>query len=251
MCLILVACQAHEQWPLVVLGNRDEFYNRPTAQLGPWPGKPDLLAGRDLRSGGSWMGAHRDGRWAAVTNFRESPAGRPAARSRGWLVRDYLLGPWSGRSYLDRVAAGIDEYAGCNLLVGDRQGLWHLSNREPGMRRLAAGFYGLSNGVFQADWPKICKGKEKLARLLRQENWQPSAALDMMMDTHRAPDEQLPATGVPLEWERDLSAMFIVTPDYGTRSTTLLAVNRAGHSVLVERHFTDPPQTWVESRYEW
>ena len=86
---------------------------------------------------------------------------------------------------------------------------------------------------------------------MRHENWEPSAALDLMMDTSRAPEERLPATGVPLEWERALSSMFIVTPDYGTRSTTLLAVNRTGRTLLVERHFTDPPQEWVESRYEW
>ncbi len=251
MCLILVAHQVDEEWPLVVLNNRDEFYRRPTAKLGPWPGHPDVMAGRDLSSGGSWMGAHRDGRWVAVTNFREIRAGEHATKSRGWLVRDYLLGECSARAYLDSVAEDGKYYAGFNLLVGDRESLWHLSNRETGVRQLAAGLYGLSNGFFAADWPKIRRGRKKLAKLLKRSGWQTGEALDLMLDENRAPDRELPATGVPLAWERALSSMFIRTTDYGTRSTTLLVVNRSGHSSMIERHFTAPPQQWIEQRCEW
>ncbi len=251
MCLILVAYHIDEEWPLVVLDNRDEFYDRPTAQLGPWPGNPAVLAGRDLHSGGSWMGAHHDGRWVAVTNFREARSGRPATRSRGWLVRDYLQGTWSARTYLERVAVDCDDYAGFNLLVGDREGLWHFSNRATGMHQLSAGFYSLSNGPFGAVWPKMCKGKQKLAKLLERDDWEPSAALDLMLDQTRAPDGQLPATGVPLDWERTLSPMFIVAAGYGTRSTTLLRVHRDGSTQMIERYFTDPPGQWVEHAYDW
>jgi uncharacterized protein with NRDE domain len=251
MCLILIAYHVNADWPLIVLDNRDEFYKRPTAQLGQWPGAADVLAGRDLQSGGTWMGAHRDGRWAAVTNFREPRSSQHASKSRGWLVRDYLLGSCSARAYLDRISDEMDSYAGLNLLVGDREGLWCLSNREPGLRQLSAGLYGVSNGRFDAPWPKVCKGKEGLARLLANGDWDSADLFALMADQSRAVDAELPATGVPLEWERALSAMFIVTQSYGTRSTSVLTMDRNGDISMMERHFTDPPRDWLDIRYGW
>jgi len=251
MCLILIASHVTAQWPLVVLGNRDEFYQRPTAPLAVWAENRDLMAGRDLQSGGTWMGVHRNGRWAAVTNYRE-PHSRPnAAKSRGWLVRDYLLADWSARAYLEKIAGEAEQYAGFHLLAGDRQGLWHFSNRQTGLHRLPAGLYGVSNGRFNADWPKARTGKQRLASLIETADWQVAEAFRLMADQTRAPDSELPATGVPLEWERALSAMFIVTPTYGTRSTSIFRVDNSGQASLIERHFTRPPHDWQETRFDW
>ena len=249
MCLIMIAYQTNPAWPLVVLDNRDEYYTRPTAQLGPWPGAPDVLAGRDLQSGGSWMGLRRDGCWAAVTNYREPRNDQHAKKSRGWLVRDFLLGSWSVAEYLDRVVEHGADYAGFNLLLGDRQGLWFVSNRDPEVHQLSPGLYGLSNGRFDAPWPKVCRAKQKLGALLARPDWQPTEALMLMNDSTRAADVDLPATGVPLDWERALSSMFILTPNYGTRSTTLLTADPQGELVLTERAYSDPPQQWHDTRF--
>lgn len=251
MCLILIASQVSKQWPLVVLGNRDEFYSRPTAPLAVWEEDPGVMAGKDLQSGGTWMGVHRNGRWAAVTNFREPDSSPGAAKSRGWLVRDFLLGNWFARDYLEKIADEAEEYAGFHLLAGDRQGLWHFSNRQTGLSELPPGFYGVSNGRFNADWPKARNGKQRLADLLEAADWQVVDAFQLMADESRAPDAQLPATGVPLEWERALSAIFIVTPVYGTRSTSIYRVAKNGQASFSERHFTRPPHAWQETRYDW
>ncbi|HKL26814.1 MAG TPA: NRDE family protein [Desulfuromonadales bacterium] len=251
MCLILIAHRVHPDWPLVVLGNRDEFYDRPTSQLAPWPEAAEVLAGRDLLAGGTWMGARRDGRWAAVTNYREpDPAGH-ATRSRGWLVRDYLLGDRSIPEFLQGLDSRQEEYAGFNLLLGDRRSIWHCSNRAPDLQQLEPGLYGLSNGRFDAPWPKVCKGKQKLAGLLAARDWTIEDAFTLMADRERAPHQELPETGVPAEWEHALSAMFILAPRYGTRSTSLLTLDDQGRRLFAERHYTQPPDIWKDARYRW
>ncbi len=249
MCLILIAYQADPAWPLVILDNRDEYYTRPTATLGPWPGAPDVLAGRDLQSGGSWMGVRRDGCWAAVTNYREPRNDQHAKKSRGWLVRDFLLGTWSVPDYLDKVARQGEEHAGFNLLLGEPQNLWFYSNRDPEVRQLTPGIYGMSNGRFDAPWPKVSQGKQKLEALLARPNWQSDDALTLMCDPTRAADADLPATGVPLDWERALSSMFILTPQYGTRSTSLLTADCRGERVLTERTYSSPPAEWHDASF--
>jgi uncharacterized protein with NRDE domain len=194
------------------------------------------------------MGIGRNGRWAAVTNIREPKGGRHARKSRGWLVSDYLANSLSTEAYLDKVAATGEDYAAFNLLIGDRDRLWFLSNREEDPCLLPAGIYGLSNGRLDAPWPKVRAGKERFTRLLNGGGWSAAEAFALMADTARAPDAQLPDTGVPLDWERALSAIFIVTPTYGTRVTTLLTVEESGHATLVERHFTSPPAEWIDTR---
>ena len=251
MCLILIAYQLDPAWPLVVLDNRDEYYARSTAPLGLWPGAPDVLAGRDLQSGGSWMGLRRDGCWAAVTNYREPRNDDHARKSRGWLVRDFLLSSWSVAEYIERVVGHGEDYAGYNLLLGDRDGIWFVSNRDPEVHQLAPGLYGLSNGRFDAPWPKVTRAKQKIAGLLDRQNWQPEEALELMCDATRAADADLPATGVPLDWERALSSMFILTPKYGTRSTSQLMRDREGDMIFAERTYSKAPDHWHDTRFSW
>lgn len=248
MCLILIAHQVDADWPLVVLGNRDEFYDRPTSRLAPWPEAPEILAGRDLLAGGTWMGTRSDGRWAAVTNYREPDAPGHAACSRGWLVRDYLLGDQTIAEFLDYLRCHERAYAGFNLLLGNRQEVWHCSNRDPHQRQLAPGLYGLSNGRFDGPWPKVRKGKRKLTELLAYDHWKTEDAFTLMADQTRPPRSELPETGLPDEWEHALSAIFIHTSNYGTRSTSLLTSDVQGLGVFAERRYTKPPSTWKEVR---
>lgn len=238
MCLILLAWDAHPDYRLIVAANRDEFYARPTAPAAWWPELPGVLAGRDLEGGGTWLGVDRKGRWAALTNFRDPADRRESARSRGLLVRDYLAGEAAPIAYLEGVAATAGDYRPFNLLVGTDDSLaWYGSRGGPG-RPLVPGLYGLSNALLDTDWPKVSDGKRDLAALLaRPGAVDPEALFALLADGAIAPDDRLPATGVSLEWERRLSARFIRSPDYGTRSSTLLLVGRDGSRQLIERSF--------------
>jgi uncharacterized protein with NRDE domain len=252
MCLILIAHQMTEQVPLLVLANRDEFYNRPTAAAERWDDCPELVAGRDLVSGGTWFGACGS-RWASVTNIREGIRDKEhhSSKSRGWLVRDYLMNGMAPVDFLASIKPEEGEFAGYNLLLGDGEELWSSSNREDQAKSLAPGVYGLSNHLLDTPWPKVLRGKESFKRLLEKIDFSHEEAFALLADTTRATDADLPDTGIPLEWERALSAIFITMPEYGTRCSTLLQVDADGRRFFTERRFTGGPQRWEESRFSW
>lgn len=250
MCLILIAHQCTAETPLLVLANRDEFYDRPTAAAAPWDECRDLVAGRDLASGGSWFGA-RGLRWASVTNVREGMKNRHSHRSRGWLVRDYLLAKDPPQEFLAKIAGQISEYAGFNLLLGEDKELWYCSNRGPAAQRLEPGLYGLSNHLLDTPWPKVRRGKDALRALMGQGEINLEGAFTILADTTLAADADLPDTGVPLEWERTLSAAFINSKEYGTRCSTLL-MRSADHSLrFIERRYAASVDHWDESSFSW
>lgn len=153
MCLILVGWRMHEAYPLVVAANRDEFHDRPAARAAFWDDKPDVLAGRDLQARGTWMGVSRDGRFAAVTNYRGGTE-PGAAESRGALVMRYLEG-----AGIPQLAERGAAYSGFNLVASDGTELWWLSNRDGGPRRLEPGWYGLGNLLL--DSPDVEAHKER------------------------------------------------------------------------------------------
>lgn len=252
MCLVLIAHQIAENTPLLVLANRDEFYNRPTAAAERWESCPELIAGRDLVSGGSWFGARND-RWAAVTNIREGvrDKGKHNKKSRGWLVRDYLQGDMSPAEFLTSLETTTDDFAGFNLLLGDAEGVMYTSNREGHTKPLRPGIYCLSNSLLDTPWPKVVRAKEGFSRLLGKPGFNHEEAFAILTDTTRAADTELPETGIPLEWERDLSAIFVTRTGYGTRCSTLLMVRADGQHLLTERRFTGKPQQWEESQFSW
>jgi len=223
MCLILIAHQAHPGYPLVVGANRDEFYARPTAPAGFWADAPDVLAGRDLQASGTWLGVTRDLRFAAVTNFRDMRSMQPRTRSRGELTGAFLRGDSPAERYLEGVRRRADEYNGFNLFVADATGLFYFSNRDGEVRRLGPGVYGLSNHLLDTPWPKVSELKPKF-RAVIHEPIDPETIRDILADRSVAQDAALPDTGVGLERERLLSAAFVVSDAYGTRSTTALSV---------------------------
>lgn len=233
MCLILVAWQAHSRYPLVVAANRDEFFARPTAFAAPWADAPQVIAGRDLEAGGTWLGMAEGGRFAAVTNVRE-PGRPPGQRSRGQLTADFLSGDMPAADY----AAAIDgtAYSGFNLLLGDGRELWYACNRIETPRRLEPGIHGVSNHLLDTPWPKLATARlcfaDALAGLPDEAPF-----FSLLADDEIVADERLPATGVSLEWERRLSAIFVRSPDYGTRASTLLCVDACGRGRLHERSF--------------
>jgi len=257
MCLILFAWQVHPEYPLVVAANRDEFFSRRTAAPDFWADAPNVLAGRDLEAGGAWLGVTRDGRFAALTNYRDGAKTLPpppspregvtVARrlhplegftppSRGELVSGFLTGGKPPAHYLAEIEPNAGRYNGFNLIFGNRDELWWFSNRGERGQALAPGIYGLSNHLLDTAWPKVARGKAALAAALRTlPDEAPLFAL--LRDERIAPDAALPRTGVSLEWERRLSAAFIRSPEYGTRSATVLLRNRAGETHFIEEGF--------------
>jgi len=223
MCLILMAWHAHPAYPLVIAANRDEFYARPTAPAGFWPDAPHVLAGRDLQAGGTWLGLTRTGRFAALTNYRDPENIKADAPSRGELVSRFLVEDESPDSFMTMLAASAPGYNGFNLLFSDGDKLCYFSNCGDTPRRLGPGIYGLSNHLLDTPWPKVARGKSALAEALRcLPNTEVMFAL--LKDDTIAPDQELPRTGVSLEWERLLSAAFIRSETYGTRSSTVIIV---------------------------
>ncbi|MEZ4701949.1 MAG: NRDE family protein [Rhodothermales bacterium] len=237
MCLLVLAHDVHPAYRLVLATNRDEFFDRPARPLAPWDDPPGIVAGRDLSAGGTWFGVDRRGRFGVLTNVREPGAERQDAPTRGRLVVDYLAGTESAADYLARLAGASEPFNGFNLIAGDASQLGYHTNREAGVRILTPGIYGLSNRALDTPWPKVIRGKAMLEDALRSRTLDPDRLLDGLHDPVEAPDDQLPRTGVPLEWERRLSAVFIEGDAYGTRCSTVMLVDREERVEVVERTY--------------
>lgn len=238
MCLIIFAIRAHPRFPLIIAANRDEYYSRPTAAAAFWEDAPDILAGRDLTGCGTWLGITRSGRIAAITNYRDPKRVRHDTPSRGRLVSDFLQGTMATEEYLAELRTTGTAYGGYNLLFGTFEQLLYFSNCGDLPAEVPDGIHGLSNHLLDTPWPKVVKGKERLAELLQDPDGpSPEALLDLLSDREPAPDDLLPNTGVGLERERILSSIFIVSPNYGTRSSTVILVDREGEVLFRERTF--------------
>jgi len=237
MCLTVFALDHHPRYRLILAINRDEFFERPTAAAEFWPEAPHVLAGRDLQRGGTWFGVSTSGRLAAVTNFREPHGGKYHNKSRGMLVFDYLNGEERAEEYLERISADADCYGGFNLLLGDAGRLFHFSNRGNGSAAISPGIHGLSNHLLDTPWPKVVTARQRLENLLKSDDPQPEELLTLVSDGSHFPDHLLPDTGVGLERERMLSSLFILGDDYGTRSTTILMIDRENRVTFLEQSY--------------
>ncbi|WP_047152777.1 NRDE family protein [Aneurinibacillus tyrosinisolvens] len=252
MCLILFAYKAHPDYPLIVAANRDEFYNRPTAPAAFWEDYPFILAGRDLEKMGTWMGVTKTGRFAAITNYRDPLDVRDDVKSRGELVSDYLSSDIAPEQYLCKVKEHHRDYNRFNLLVGDTTSLFYYSTLENIVSEIEPGIHGLSNHVLDTSWPKVSIGKERLAHLLKEKGRLDTKPLfDILSDEKRAPDTDLPNTGVGIEWERMLSPLFIRSGGYGTRSSTVVLFNNKNRILFEERFYQPDSLVQEQSVYEF
>ena len=219
MCLIAIAWQAHPEFPLVVAANRDEWRDRPARAAHWWEDHPQVLAGRDLQAGGTWMGITRGGRFAAVTNFRDPSERRSTARSRGELVAGFLLGVDDPHRYLADLAGRAGHYNGFNLLVGDDRSLLYFGSREGEIRPVAPGVHALSNHLLDEPWPKVARARAAMQKAIGGGD---DPLVAMLSDETPAADDALPDTGVGLDRERWLSSPLITGESYGTRASTVL-----------------------------
>jgi len=239
MCLIAFAWRAHPRYRLVVAANRDEYFKRPSARAGFWDDHRGVLAGRDLEAGGTWLGITLQGRFAALTNYRNPADQRLSAPSRGALVSDFLTGQATPGEYAQQVEKRARDYNGFSLLVGDAVSLYFLSNRGGHVTRVAPGVHGLSNHLLDTPWPKIEKSKAWLSARLKQP-LDADAAFALLNDTERAPNGQLPSTGVSPELEERLSAIRISSVGgYGTRCSTVLCLGEDGKNEFHERSYSE------------
>lgn len=240
MCLILFAYKCHPRYKLIFLANRDEFYQRPSLPLDYWPDAPDILAGRDLEGKGTWMGLTRTGRLAAITNFRAPADHRLNAPSRGLLVSNYLNSRTPAQEYLQMLLAESKNYNGFNLLAGDSDNLHYFSNQTRTIEKITPGIHGLSNHLLDTPWPKVVTGKKRLETLLNPSGPVNMEDLFTLLADRSMPEEKLlPDTGIGFDWERILAPLFIVSPGYGTRCSSIVLIENSGRIQFAER--TYPP----------
>ncbi len=243
MCLLVVAWQAHPCFRLVVAANRDEFHDRRAAPMAEWPSAHGIIAGRDLRANGTWLGIDAKGRFGVITNFRDLQRPRDGAPSRGALIPAYLEQDVRPRAFFETLAPGASDYSGFNLLLADASELVYASNRnEPFSSVLAPGVYGLSNHLLDTPWPKLVRVRERFEQLLSLEDApvEPLTAslFAMLADREPAPrNPDAPPDIFPPELDRALSAPFVLHPTYGTRCSTVVLQAGDGKTRIAERSF--------------
>lgn len=252
MCLIVFAYNHHPRYKLIVAANRDENYQRPTRAARFWDSHDDILAGKDLKAGGTWMGITRSGRFSAITNYPTPNSSKENPPSRGHLVLDFLKQSPSPGSYLERVDHKAGRYAGFNLLAGGPNELYYYSNQQREIRQLSSGIYGLSNHLLDTPWPKIKRAKSRLHHLIQQPELSQTAIFDLLADDVEAPDDQLPDTGLPKDIEKKVSPVFIKTESYGTRCSSILLIGRDDRVIFRERRFhAGTQEVKEENRFEF
>lgn len=252
MCIAYFAVNRHPDWPLFIAANRDEFHARASRPAAPWPDSPDIIAGRDCVAGGTWLGVTRQGRYAFLTNYRDPSSLLANAPSRGQLVGDYLAGRASALDYVEAVAHHAGAYNGFNLVVGDLRHCYYIGNRAPETlpAELGSGRHVLSNHLLDTPWPKARRLRQAMDDLsLDQLDVSLEPVFALLRDDAQASDDDLPDTGIPLERERLLSSPFIVSPDYGTRCSTIVAIHASGRAFLSEASFDAGGR--MTQRHDW
>ena len=242
MCLVAFSWKTQEEFPLILSANRDEFFDRPTIPIHFW--ENGLVAGKDLRGGGTWMGFHPDGKWSLLTNYRDFTRQQRGEISRGKLVKDYLEGTLGPEAYLESILKKKDLFEGFNLLVSDGEKLFYLSNYSDDILEVQPGIHGLSNGLINDPWPKVELAKSQLKAVLSSEI-QTENLLQILKSQETHSVDFLPKTGAPEQMEIGLSAQLIrLEPNYGTVSATAVIQNRKGLTQITERSYQ-----WDYSRF--
>ena len=249
MCLIVLSLGQHPDYPLILAANRDEFHSRPTQDAHWWPDKPDVLGGRDLQAGGTWLALHKTGRFATLTNFQDAQPPSPKLRSRGHLVTGFLDSNSTPRDYLGMIDE--DAYAGFNLIVGTVNEVAYLSNREQGTRELAPGTYGLSNALLDGPWHKVESSRHKLASMLVTDAINETSLMRLMNDRNKAPVDEVEKGRLDFNTAHAITAPFIVMPEYGTRCTSVVLANNNGNWQFAERRFSPSGEISGESRFSF
>lgn len=238
MCIILFSYKDHPEYRLILAANRDEFLDRPTTKLSCIQQQKKIFAGLDNKGGGTWLGLRENGKIAGITNFRNPKTVLQDAPSRGHLITNYLESDLSPAKYLNNIKKEKKIYNGFNLLIGDNHNFFYYSNINDEIVEITGGTYGLSNHHLDTPWPKVVKGKQDLEKILTQnKKIQPEKIFSLLKNKEYAPDKLLPDTGIGIEWEKMLSPIFISSPFYGTRASSIILVKHNGQTTFIERTF--------------
>ena len=248
MCLIAFAWRAHPEFPFIVAANRDEFHDRPTEEAGWWPDKPDLLAGRDLQAGGSWLAVSKSCRFAAVTNYREQYFARVEHKSRGELVTRFMSSN-QGPAQFSRDTDG-DDYGGFNLLTADRSSITYLSNRGEMQTDLGPGIYGLSNASLDTPWSKLLRSKKRLTELIDADDVSETTLMAILEDRETA-IEDVDSEHLAIDLAQAVTAPFIVSETYGTRSSTVMLCHASGSTEFIEQRYDASGNVTGRSRFSF
>ncbi len=242
MCLIILSLKTFKDYPFVIAANRDEFYNRPAQAAAFWNEHPYLLAGKDLKDGGTWLGITRNGKFAALTNFRDLRNINESAPSRGNLVKNFLINNITAEEYSEILLSEGRIYNGFNLICGNLKKLFYFSNINGKVEIINEGIHGLSNHLLNTNWPKVDSGKKKLKDLLASNHVEANRIFELLYDETPAADNKLPDTGVGIQLERLLSPMYIKSEQYGTRCSTVILIDKENNVTFAESTYDNVTQ---------
>lgn len=248
MCLIVFAYKYHPEYPFILAGNRDEFHQRPALGIHMWDTDPLIVAGKDKKAGGTWLGVNENGRVAAITNYRDIQSIRENTPSRGEIIPKFLLSGEDTYHTLDHIEKRAGLYNGFNLIAGSIDELYYLSNHGHSLQAVEPGIHVISNAALNTPWPKSEWAKSRFNKLLKSGSLDEESLFDMLKNSDRYPPEQLPDTGLSEEMERAVSSVFILTENYGTRSSALVTIDRSNHLNFTERVYL--PGTKITENYK-
>jgi uncharacterized protein with NRDE domain len=238
MCLLVFCYLSNPRYRFIAAANRDEFLSRPTASADYFAGNEEIVCGRDLLAGGTWLAIGSGERFGALTNYRDPALLQREAPSRGDIILNYLTGTLSAEDYLRGLQHIAHRYNGFNLVLLDAHGAYYYSNITNKIMALGPGLYGLSNHLLNSPWPKVERAKELLRPLLvTGQSVEVEEIFATLQDSWRPDDSLLPQTGIGTAWERYLSSMFIVAPNYGTRSSSVVTIEHKGRTTMYEQTY--------------
>lgn len=251
MCLLLISFLSHPEYKLIVAANRDEFFKRPAAPAHFWDKHPNLLAGKDIKAGGTWLGLTTSGKFSAITNYRDIRNIKQNAPTRGKLVTDFLLNNDYTSVFANELKEKSDLYNGYNLIFGNLNSLNYFSNQTNTLYELKPGIYGLSNHLLDTPWYKVEKSKKLFSKILTKKNIITDDFFEILSDETFSPDDLLPDTGLEKRVEQAISAIFVSTPEYGTRSSTVILVNNQNLATFTEKSLDHKTGKWIKSTFEF
>ena len=237
MCLIVFAYKTSSDYPFILAGNRDEFYERPTKPAHIWQTDPRMIAGKDEKAGGTWLGFTETGRFAAITNYRDMNNLKEDAPTRGKIVTDFLLSEKDVLTFLEGLKQQSHLYNGFNLIAGTFDQLYYLSNQKEEIEKIEPGVHVISNAFLNTPWPKSRWAKKRFENIINYSGFDEGELFKLLLNTRRYPKDELPKTGLPDEMEQAVSSVFIITEEYGTRSSSIVAVDENSKAEIIEQTY--------------
>lgn len=249
MCLIVFAFNHHPEYPFILAGNRDEFYAREAQEAHFWDTEPEILAGKDLRAGGTWLGISKRGEFGAITNYRDFKNPKEGPRSRGEIIPNILTQDGSVKKNLHRLIQKSHDYSGFNLLSGTCEKLYYANNINGDIETVEPGIHGLSNAFLDTPWPKVENARSEFKAALNSASLDKASIFEFLRNSETYPQASLPETGLSPEMEKAVSPIFIETDGYGTRCSTLLTIDTSGRVNFIEKTYTNSDDSDFVTEY--